>query len=47
MIMLILLLIVSAAIIVTPILFKLLFTVERDYFGRIKSIKSKLYKHEN
>lgn len=46
--MLILLLIVSAAIIVTPILFKLLFTVERDYFGRIRSIKSKLYnKHEN
>lgn len=44
--MLILLLIVSAAIIVTPILFKALFTVERDYLGRIKSIKSKLYKRD-
>ena len=44
--MLMVLLIVSAAIIVTPILFKLLFTVERDYFGRIKSIKSKLYKRD-
>ena len=46
--MLLILLIILAGIIIVPLEFKLLFTVERDDFGRIKSIKPKPYnKHKH